>query len=230
MTAEPCHEFIPIQRVLGLTPDGQPGPKTLTAVALRLQCLALWPAVQLVVKADQDGMPGPATARAIAQSLGISMSRPWPTQEEVRSGLSIFGQPGDEGNLVSIVPPYPLYHERDPVKTIRVHQMVTRDVQEALTEILNAYGMDKIHALHLDQYGGSYQNRSTAGGKNKSMHAWGIALDFDPERNSYPCKAPHSGMSRPECTEWWRIWEAHGAVSQGREHDCGWMHLQFTNL
>ncbi|WP_300804485.1 M15 family metallopeptidase, partial [uncultured Akkermansia sp.] len=67
-------------------------------------------------------------------------------------------------------------------------------------------------------------------GKSKSMHAWGIALDFDPVRNSYSCKAPHAGLSRPECEEWWRIWEAHGAVSLGRERNYDWMHLQFARL
>ena len=40
---------------------------------------------------------------------GMIMPRSWPSQASVRAGLSIFGRPGDEGNLVSIAPPYPLY-------------------------------------------------------------------------------------------------------------------------
>lgn len=88
------------------------------------------------------------------------------------------------------------------MKTIRVHQAIAQDVKEVLTEVLDVYGLDRIRALHLDQYGGSYNDRSTATGKSKSMHAWEIALDFDPARNSYSCKAPHAGLSRPECEEW----------------------------
>lgn len=76
------------------------------------------------------------------------------------------------------------------MKTIRVHEAIAQDVKEALAEVLEVYGLERIRALHLDQYGGSYNDRSTATGKSKSMHAWGIALDFDPERNSYSCQGP----------------------------------------
>ena len=211
MIIKEYQEFKPVQRALGLKADGLPGPKTLAAVALKLRCHEIWSA-------------------GIAAALDIALPRSWPDQATVRAGLSIFGRPGDENNLVSIVPPYPLYYEGRPVKTIRVHQAIAQDVQAALAEVLAAYGLDRIRALHLDQYGGSYNDRSTAGGKSKSMHAWGIALDFDPERNSYSSKAPHAGLSRPECEEWWRIWEAHGAVSLGRERNYDWMHLQFARL
>lgn len=230
MIIKECNDFKPIQRALNLVPDGLPGPKTLAAIALELRCHGIWSAVQAAVKVAPDGIPGPATARAVAVALDIAMPRSWPSQASVRAGLSIFGRAGDEGNLVSIAPPYPLYYEGRPVKTIRVHQAIAQDVQAALAEVLDVYGLDRIRALHLDQYGGSYNDRSTATGKSKSMHAWGIALDFDPERNSYSCKAPHAGLSRPECEEWWQIWEAHGAVSLGRERDYDWMHIQFARL
>lgn len=230
MIIQEYQEFKPVQRALGLKADGMPGPKTLAAVALKLRCHEIWSAVQAAVNVTPDGIPGPATARGIAAALDIALPRSWPDQATVRAGLSIFGRAGDESNLVSVVPPYPLYYEGRPVKTIRVHQAIAQDVQAALAEVLAAYGLDRIRKLHLDQYGGSYNDRSTAGGKSKSMHAWGIALDFDPERNSYSCKAPHAGLSRPECEEWWRIWEAHGAVSLGRERNYDWMHLQFARL
>lgn len=230
MTIKPCDEFKPIQRALNLTPDGLPGGQTLAAVALKLQCHEIWSAVQAAVKVTPDGIPGPATARAIAAALNIALPRYWPFQAAVRAGTSIFGRPGDEDNLVSITPPYPLYYEGRPVKTIRVHRAIAQDVKAALAEVLDVYGLDRIRALHLDQYGGSYNDRSTASGKTKSMHAWGVALDFDPERNSYSCKAPHAALSRPECEEWWQIWEAHGAVSLGRERNYDWMHVQFARL
>lgn len=190
MIIKEYQEFKPVQRALGLKADGLPGPKTLAAVALKLRCHEIWSAVQAAVNVTPDGIPGPATARGIAAALDIALPRSWPDQATVRAGLSIFGRPGDENNLVSIVPPYPLYYEGRPVKTIRVHQAIAQDVQAALAEVLAAYGLDRIRALHLDQYGGSYNDRSTATGKSKSMHAWGIALDFDPARNSYSCKAP----------------------------------------
>ena len=171
MIIKEYQEFKPVQRALGLKADGLPGPKTLAAVALKLRCHEIWSAVQAAVNVTPDGIPGPATARGIAAALDIALPRSWPDQSTVRAGLSIFGRPGDENNLVSIVPPYPLYYEGRPVKTIRVHQAIAQDVQAALAEVLAAYGLDRIRALHLDQYGGSYNDRSTAGGKSKSMHA-----------------------------------------------------------
>lgn len=91
-------------------------------------------------------------------------------------------------------------------------------------------GLDRIRALRLDQYGGSYNDRSTVSGKTKSMHAWWIALDFDLECNNYSSKAPHARISCPKCEEWWQIWEAHGTVPLGRERNYDWMHVQFGHL
>ena len=149
----------------------------------------------------------------------------WPSQSEVRSGKSIFGAAGDEGNLVNISPAYPLYYEGKQVKTIRVHRLIASEVEAAFKEILSYYGPAKIKDLHLDRYSGSYNNRSTTSGKSKSMHAWGIALDFDAENNSYSTKAPKAALSKPECEEWWRIWETHGGLSLGRHSGVDWMHV-----
>jgi hypothetical protein len=63
-----------------------------------------------------------------------------------------------------------------------------------------------------------------------SMHAWGIALDFAAEKNTYSMKKPQASLSKPECEMWWKIWEKHGAVSLGRELGYDWMHLQFARL
>ena len=187
--------------------------------------------VQRALGLKADGLPGPKTLAAVA--LKLRRHEIW-AASQAAVNVTPDGIPGPAtargNNLVSIVPPYPLYYAGRPVKTIRVQQAIAQDVQAALAEVLAAYGLDRIRALHLDQYGGSYNDRSTAGGKSKSMHAWGIALDFDPERNSYSSKAPYAGLSRPECEEWWRIWEAHGAVSLGRERNYDWMHLQFARL
>ena len=136
MIIKEYQEFKPVQRALGLKADGLPGPKTLAAVALKLRCHEIWSAVQAAVNVTPDGIPGPATARGIAAALDIALPRSWPDQATVRAGLSIFGRPGDENNLVSIVPPYPLYYEGRPVKTIRVHQAIAQDVQAALAEVL----------------------------------------------------------------------------------------------
>jgi hypothetical protein len=215
-----------IQEAVGVTTDGVFGPMTLAAVAQRLNVAMTLRVVQKRVGAAVDGIFGPETANKIYAALGLG----WPSQADVRSGKSIYGKAGDESNLVNITPPYTLYYEGKPLKTIRVHKLVANAVREALEEVLEYYGVERIHELGLDDYSGSYNYRATASGKSLSMHAWGIALDFAANKNAYATKKPHASLSKPECDKWWEIWEAHGATSLGRSRNYDWMHLQFASL
>ena len=187
-------------------------------------------AIQRAVGVTVDGIIGPLTLSAIAERVGAEVPPLWPTQLEVRSGRSMFGEAGCEGDLVSIAPPYPLFYEGKKLSTIRVHRLIASHVAAALREVLEHYGEYGIRRLGLDQYGGSYNFRRSTNGYQYSMHAWGIALDFAPATNAYNTRAPEATLSRPECTAWWQIWESHGAVSLGRERGYDWMHLQFARL
>ncbi|MBQ9857506.1 MAG: M15 family metallopeptidase [Oscillospiraceae bacterium] len=181
-----------------------------------------------------DGIAGKKTWAAIAAALGVTNTKAvvktWPTQAQVRTGKSIFGKAGDESNLVNIKPAYQLYYCGTPVKTIRVHKLIAKDVEAALKEILAHYGLAEIKRLGLDQYSGSYNYRKSTNGKSMSMHAWGIALDFAADKNTYKMKKPQASLSHPDCNKWWKIWEKHGAVSLGRQCNYDWMHLQFAKL
>lgn len=189
-------------------------------------------AVQKKLGVTVDGIAGKNTWAAIAKALGVitPTTSNMPTQAVVRSGVSIFGKPGDESNLVNIKPAYQLYYCGKPVKTIRVHKLIADRVESALKEILAHYGLAEIKRLGLDQYSGSYNYRKSTGGSSLSMHAWGIALDFAAEKNTYAMKKPQASLSHPDCEMWWKIWEKHGAVSLGRECNYDWMHLQFARL
>ena len=188
-------------------------------------------AIQKKIGVTADGIIGPITVAAIADALGIKQeANKWPTQAEVRSGNSIFGKAGDESQLVNIVPPYPLYFDGKKCKTIRVHRLIAPAVKNALDDILDHYGLNKIKELGLDQYSGSFSNRKTTTGSAMSMHAWGIALDFAAATNGYSTHKPKATLSIPECEKFWEIWESYGAVSLGREKDFDWMHLQFASL
>lgn len=187
-------------------------------------------AIQRAVGVTPDGIIGPLTLSAIAERVGAQVPPVWPTQAEVRSGGSIFGEAGCEGDLVAIAPPYTLYYEGRPVKTIRVHRLIATHVAAALREVLAHYGEEGIRRLGLDQYGGCYNYRRSTNGTQYSMHAWGIALDFAPEANAYSMRAPEASLSRPECDAWWQIWESHGATSLGRARGYDWMHVQFATL
>lgn len=189
-------------------------------------------AIQKKVGTTPDGIIGDKTLAALAAALEVSLpaATTLPTQAQVRAGTSIFGRAGCEDELVNIVPPYTLYYEGKAVKTIRVHRLIAGRVEAALRAVLEHYGQEAISRLGLDVYSGSYNYRSTSTGSSLSMHAWGIALDFDAEHNSYAMKKPKARFSGAEYDAWWRIWEEQGAVSLGRERDVDWMHLQFATL
>jgi hypothetical protein len=186
--------------------------------------------IQARVGVEADGIIGPRTLEALMMALKIEERPVWPSQAAVRAGKSIFGQPGDESQLVSIRPPYPLFYEGREVKSIRVHEKIAAHVEAALAEVLDTYGLGAIKRLGLDQYSGSYNYRAASGSAALSMHAWGIALDFSEEQNGLKVGAPEASLSRPECRRWWEIWERHGAVSLGRARNYDWMHIQFATL
>lgn len=189
-------------------------------------------AIQKKLGVEADGIVGPKTVAAIMEALDVRDPAPvatWPTQAQVRSGKSVFGQPGSH-NLVRIVPPYPVYYDGAPVSRLAVHKAVADAVQSALQAVLDHYGWERIHALGLDIFGGCYNYRQTTGGGSLSMHAWGIALDWMPDGNEYSKGAPEAVMSGPDYAAWWDIWERHGAVSLGRACNKDWMHVQFARI
>lgn len=186
--------------------------------------------IQQKLSLPPDGQLSPRLLNAIARALNLSADSPppWPTEESIRRGISCFGSPGHEGALVSLTPPYPLYRDGRPLRALRVHEKIAPHVHRALRDILSHYGEERLCALGLNQCGDDYCYRLTRDGRQLSLHAWGIALDFSPAANAAPYRAPRATLSRPECQAWWDIWESHGALSRGRSTGCGWLHLQFA--
>lgn len=220
----------PIQRHVCVAADGIPGPRTLFAVSAKLGCFELWSAVQAKVGVKTDGIPGKMTAQAIAKSFGVLCL---PDQAEVRAGTSQFGKAGDESNFVTIEVPYPLFLAWDlktQVRRLSCHKLVAKPLLRIFERTLEAYGLERIHALGLDLFGGCFNDRKIAGGSAKSMHAWGIAVDLDPDRNGLNTHAPKARFSGAEYDAFWSIVESEGAVSLGREKDYDWMHFQFAML
>ena len=193
-----------------------------------------WKLIQQHLGVDADGIPGPKTALALLDRLGIRQpEQSWPSQEEVRSGKSVFGRAGDESNMTSIKLPYIMrlaWETNTTVSTMRCHKLVAEPLVRIFQATLDHYGMEKIRELGLDLYGGCFNNRSIIGGNATSMHAWGIPVDMDPDRNGLNIPAPKAVLSGPEYAAFWRFVEAEGAVSLGRSRDYDWMHFQFATL
>jgi hypothetical protein len=151
----------------------------------------------------------------------------WPPQREVRKFYGPVGQ-----NQVLVTPPYPfvLYDSTKPVKKISLHKLVAPSALRVLERVREEYGLEQIKALHLDRYFGSLNVRRMRGGSSYSMHSWGIAIDFDANRNPLKWGRDKAAFAKPEYVKWWKAWEDEGWVSLGRTSNYDWMHVQAARL
>ncbi len=62
------------------------------------------------------------------------------------------------------------------------------------------------------------------------MHSWGIAVDYDPERNLVKWGRDRATFAKSEYDTWWKLWEEEGWVSLGRTRNFDWMHVQAAKL
>lgn len=158
----------------------------------------------------------------------------WPVQTEAAMN-AFYGPAMETGNpnLTSLTLPYPMviaWNTSQKVTKITCHKLVKDSVSRVLTNVLDHYGMEMIKNLRLDYFGGCFNYRRMRGGTKLSTHSWGIALDFDPERNQLKWDAAKASLAKPDYIKWWEFWEAEGWVSLGRQRNYDWMHVQAAKL
>lgn len=141
-----------------------------------------------------------------------------------------YGTPNVEGTyLTTVTVPFPLRIAWD-VKTtttkLRCHKLVADKFLAVFKELLEVYGYDKIKELGIDLYGGCFNFRKMRGGSEWSKHAFGIAIDLDPARNTLHETHATARFARPEYKQMIDIFYKHGFISLGREKDYDWMHFE----
>jgi hypothetical protein len=217
---------------------------------------AKWPdsrariaAEQAVLKAhgfyesEVDGLAGPATHLALerwqdfitfkrpspAPAAGVKSATAWPRQKDM---IEFYGVPG-KCPLVKLVSPYPLYLDwdlSDSLDGFMIHQRCHDSALRAMKRVLAYYGLDQIHALGLDQFGGCLNVRRMRNGSAWSTHAFAAAIDWDADRNQLRETSRTARMARPEYAPFLDAWEAEGWLSLGRARNFDWMHLQAARL
>lgn len=154
----------------------------------------------------------------------------WP-KHSTAAMVKFYGQRGQ--NLVRLKTPYPLRLAWKPYSTIHsfiIHKKCHDSALRVMQKVLSVYGVDEIKRLRLDLWGGCFNNRAVRGGTRPSTHAWGAAIDWDPERNQLRWGRAKASLAKPDYEEWWKAWEAEGWVSLGRQRNYDWMHVQAANL
>lgn len=167
----------------------------------------------------------------------------WPTPD-LKSLTDAFGRfqlndlgvptPGWERSFLCTVDlPYPMrlsWETNTIVRKITCNRAVRTSLMNILDRIYALYGRDlkMVQMARMDLYGGCYCFRRARGLNIPSVHSWGAAIDFDPDKNEMGKKwEKGKGMMPLEVVE---IFEAEGWSWGGR-----WktrpdpMHFEATN-
>ncbi len=188
-----------------------------------------------------DGLNGPATQIATerwqdhvqfhaerSRETEPAVPKVWPRQKDIEA---FYGKPGE--NQAMLVSPYPLYLDWDltaSIKRFSIHEKCHDSALAVMKRVLDHYGPDKIKELGLDQFGGCLNVRKMRGGSAWSTHAWGIAIDWDADRNQLRWTRENARMARSDYARFLDLWEEEGWVSLGRARNFDWMHVQAARL
>lgn len=146
--------------------------------------------------------------------------------------IAKYGQPGDAEQLALLTLPYPMRIAWDISKIVskfQCHKLIAEPLGKVFTELLAHYGLPEIQRLGIDLFGGCVNVRTMRGSKSKwSRHAWGIAIDLDPARNTLKEKRTTARFARPEYKSMIDIFYKHGFISYGLEKDYDWMHFEIN--
>jgi hypothetical protein len=128
-------------------------------------------------------------------------------------------------------------HTRDPVPGLLLAEAVADGTAWSGDQLIVAgkqmvCKLDGIETSDVDgiqspRFGGCLNVHKMRGGSAWSMHSWGIAFDFDPDRNQLTWKKDRAAFQPSEYANWFELWEEEGAISLGRSPNYDWMHTQF---
>lgn len=204
---------------------------------------------------DIDGLVGPDTIQAYSEwdHLQRTGKRPdawrpddvepedgpplkvidndWGRQREMDQRFGPAGGPQCAAGKVDL--PFKMriaWNKRQTISRFSCHEDVAQSAERVYQRVASAYGPEDIRRLGLDLFGGCYNYRKKRGGSTLSTHAYGLAIDTDPERNQLRWKRDRARLAKPDAVEFWRCWEAEGWLSLGRSRDFDWMHVQAPGL
>lgn len=165
----------------------------------------------------------------------------------VKQIIAKFGEPATAKELTMLHTPYSLTIAWDTTKSVnrfQIHRLAEPSMTKIMNELLSTYGEKDIKKLGIDLFGGCYNNRPMRGTEQRhealmkagrkeeacqflSTHAWGLAIDLDPARNSLKETSKTARFARPEYKAMIDIFYKHGWYSLGVEKNYDWQHFQF---
>ncbi len=131
----------------------------------------------------------------------------------------------ESANLVRLTPPWQMTYAGKPIQSIRVH----RKCHDSLARVFGAIAEAADHMPQVlarwgvTVFGGTYNYRLIRGSASRlSNHAYGAAIDLDPERNAMGDRTPHFAT----CKEVLAAFEAEGWAWLGKTSVHDGMHWE----
>lgn len=167
----------------------------------------------------------------------------WPQQSQCRI---FYGNPSEavrgivrankvwEGaNLTTVIVPWAAHASWDrglKIGRLRVHKKCAQSLDWILATLWSraSRSQAEIDRVGLSSIGGAHNWRLMRGGNALSMHAYGCAVDFDPERNGMGDRTPN--FARPENAYVVEVFAAEGWVWGGTFSNPDGMHFQAARV
>lgn len=167
---------------------------------------------------------------AEAPGAPVLTKQNWPTQAEC---TAFYGNPHSGNyvaeNLIRVTPPWKLDTKYSyGAVNIPIHKKCAPSLLRVLNWIWYKTGksQEEITRLHYDRFSGSYNDRSMRGSGQLSMHAYGIALDWDDLENQFHHK-DHVFQADSLIVQ---AFEGEGWVWGGRWNPPDAMHVQGARI
>lgn len=162
-------------------------------------------------------------------ALGAQVN--YPRQRDLEAFYGPAGGPDCTAGKVMLPFPFVIaWNKRQRVSRFSCHKLVAEPMTAIFRDAAEHYGENRYRELNLDVFGGCYNFRKMRGGSKLSTHAYGIAVDLNPEQNRLKWGEDRAQFARPEYQPFWEIVVSHGGVPAGYAWGKDWMHFQFARL
>lgn len=216
--------------------DGRMGPQSRYAFEVydARKSMGGKPAPAVEAWRDDAAAPQAVPSRPLPVITSSQVNAPssvpvWPRQ----AAMDAFYGPKGSGQ-VSMTLPYAMRIAWDLdswISRFSCHRKVKESLERIFVRTLDHYGIDEIHRLKLDLFGGCLNVRKMRGSATAwSIHSWGCAVDIDPEHNQLKFKRAQATLDNPPFDPFWRFVYDDGGIGLGRERDYDWMHFQLARL
>lgn len=155
------------------------------------------------------------------------VAKGWPRESALEAFYGPAGGYEASAGMATLPFAFPLaWNPSQQVIRFACHSKCAAAFTQVFADAAKHYGEVEYRRLRLDLFGGCYMNRRKRGGAQMSVHAYGAAVDLDPERNQLRWGRDRASFAGQEYEPFWRIVEAAGLTSLGRRANFDWMHFQ----